>query len=89
VEIPTDPIVPWKGAIIGSDVDDAVERMAHVALTDLCERHLMDTVERQSGGARVAATPQGHVRPHQPTLQCWLGTNGQVHEVPVQLAAQH
>jgi hypothetical protein len=40
VEIPLDPTAPWKGAVIGSEVDDAIEKMAHVALTSLCERSL-------------------------------------------------
>jgi hypothetical protein len=42
VEIPNDPTVQWKGDIIESEVDDAVEKMAYVALTALCERRLTD-----------------------------------------------
>jgi hypothetical protein len=45
VEIPFDPAAPWKGAIIGSEVDDAVEKIAHVALTSLCERSLATTTD--------------------------------------------
>jgi hypothetical protein len=30
------PMEPWTGAIIGGDVDDAVEKVAHVALTAFC-----------------------------------------------------
>jgi hypothetical protein len=33
VEIPIDPMAPWTGAVVGSEVDDTVEKMAHVALT--------------------------------------------------------
>jgi hypothetical protein len=45
VEIGFDPIVPWKGAIIGSKVDDAIEKMAHMALTSLCECSLAATTD--------------------------------------------
>jgi hypothetical protein len=43
----------------------------------------------QSEGARVTVAPQGRVRHCEPALQCLLGTNGQVHELVVQPAAQH
>jgi hypothetical protein len=43
VEIPIDPTAPWKGAIVVTEVDDAIKKMAHVALTTLYERHLTDT----------------------------------------------
>ena len=43
VEIPFDPTVPWTGAVIGSEVDDAVEKLAHAALTSLCERSFAAT----------------------------------------------
>jgi hypothetical protein len=33
VEIPFDPTAPWKGAVVGRDIDDTIEKMAHVALT--------------------------------------------------------
>jgi hypothetical protein len=33
------------GTIIGSELDDTVEQMAHVALTSLCESHLAATAE--------------------------------------------
>jgi hypothetical protein len=45
VEISFDPKVPWTGAVIGSEVDDAVEKMEHVALTSLCERSLAATAD--------------------------------------------
>jgi hypothetical protein len=45
VEVPIDPTVPWIGAIVGSEVDDAVKKMVHVALTALCEQHLTDTAD--------------------------------------------
>jgi hypothetical protein len=38
-------MAPWTGAIIGSEIDDTVERMAHVALTSLCERSLIFTTD--------------------------------------------
>jgi hypothetical protein len=34
-----------KGAIIGSELDDAIEKMAHAALTLLCKSHLTATTE--------------------------------------------
>jgi hypothetical protein len=37
------PTAPWTGAIIGSEIDDAVEKMAHMALTSLCELNLTTT----------------------------------------------
>jgi hypothetical protein len=43
VEIPFDPMAMWKGAIIGSEVDDAVKKMANVALSSLCQRSLTAT----------------------------------------------
>jgi hypothetical protein len=43
VEIPIDPMTPWIGAIIRSEVGDAVEKMAHMALTAMCEQRLTDT----------------------------------------------
>jgi hypothetical protein len=45
VEIPFDPTVPWKGTIIGSEIDAVVEKMAHATLTSLCERSLAATVD--------------------------------------------
>jgi hypothetical protein len=44
LEIPVDPEAPWTGMVIGGDLDKAVERMAHLALTAMCEQHLPDTV---------------------------------------------
>jgi len=43
VEIPFDPTAPWTGSVVGSEIDDAVEKMAHVALTALCEHSLAAT----------------------------------------------
>jgi hypothetical protein len=45
VEICFDPIAPWNGAVVGSEVDDIVEKMAHVALTSLYERSLTATTD--------------------------------------------
>jgi hypothetical protein len=38
-------MTPWKGTAVGSEVDDAIEKMAHVALTSLCERSLAATTD--------------------------------------------
>jgi hypothetical protein len=45
VEIPINPTAPWIGAIIVSEVDDVVEKMAPMALTALCEQRLTDTAD--------------------------------------------
>jgi hypothetical protein len=45
VELPFDPMTPWTGAIVSSEIDNTVENMAHVNLTSLCERSLAATVE--------------------------------------------
>jgi hypothetical protein len=45
VEIPFDPMALWMGSVIGSDPDHAIENMAHVALTSLCENRLSTTFE--------------------------------------------
>jgi hypothetical protein len=45
VEIPFDPTAPWKGAVIGREINDAIEKMAHVALTLLCESSLTATAD--------------------------------------------
>jgi hypothetical protein len=45
VEIPLNPMAPWRGAVIHNGVDDVVENMAHVALTSLCECSLAVTVD--------------------------------------------
>jgi hypothetical protein len=36
--IPFDPTEPWLVSVIGSEPDTAVEMMAHIALTSLCEK---------------------------------------------------
>jgi hypothetical protein len=41
--IPFDPMRPWSGSIIDSEPDTAVEMMAHITLTSLCEDHLAAT----------------------------------------------
>ncbi len=41
--IPFDPMEPWSGSIIGSELDTGVEMMAHIALTSLCEDRLTAT----------------------------------------------
>jgi hypothetical protein len=45
VEIPIDPAVPWRGAVIGNEVDDTVKKLVHVDLTSLCERSLAITAD--------------------------------------------
>jgi hypothetical protein len=44
VEIPINPVAPWTRAVIGGDLDDAIEKMAYVALTVMCEQRLADTI---------------------------------------------
>jgi hypothetical protein len=41
--IPFDPTEPWLGSVIRSEPDTGVERMAHIALTSLCEDRLVAT----------------------------------------------
>jgi hypothetical protein len=41
--IPFNPTEPWSGSIIDSEPDIAVEMMAHVTLTSLCESRLTAT----------------------------------------------
>jgi hypothetical protein len=43
MSIPFDPAQPWSGSIIGSEPDTSVEMMASIALTSLCEDHLVAT----------------------------------------------
>jgi hypothetical protein len=45
VEIPVDPMALWTGVIVRCEVDDAVKKMAHMALTALCERRLTNTTD--------------------------------------------
>jgi hypothetical protein len=45
VEIPFDPTTLWTGAIVGGELDNTVEKMAHAALTLLCERSLAATTD--------------------------------------------
>jgi hypothetical protein len=44
VTIHFDPVEPWSGSVMGSELDTGVEMMAHIALTSLCEDHLTATV---------------------------------------------
>jgi hypothetical protein len=41
--IPFNPMEPWSGSIIGSEPNTGIELMAHIALTSLCEDHLVAT----------------------------------------------
>jgi hypothetical protein len=43
VTIPFDPTEPWSGSIIGSEPNTGVQLMANIALTSLCEDHLVAT----------------------------------------------
>jgi hypothetical protein len=43
VMIPFDPVKPWSGSIMGSEPDNGIEMMAHIALTSLCEDRLTTT----------------------------------------------
>jgi hypothetical protein len=45
VEIPVNLKAPWADMVIGGDQDVAVEKMAHVAHTAVCEQRLMDTAD--------------------------------------------
>jgi hypothetical protein len=45
VEIPIKPVAPWTGAVVGGNLDDAIKKMAHVALTVMCEQRLADMVD--------------------------------------------
>jgi hypothetical protein len=45
VVIPFNPTAPFRGAIIGNDLDDTVEKMVHMALTKLCGRNLANTAD--------------------------------------------
>jgi hypothetical protein len=43
VVIPLNPTEPWMTTVIGVELDETVEQMGQVALTSLCETHLVDT----------------------------------------------
>jgi hypothetical protein len=45
VEIPFNPMAPFRGAIISNDIDDTVEKMVHMALTALCKHSLTITAD--------------------------------------------
>jgi hypothetical protein len=44
VEIPFDPMALWTWDVVDSEIDDAIEKMAHVVLTSLCECSLATTI---------------------------------------------
>jgi hypothetical protein len=48
IDIPSDPVFPdgssWSTWAIGADMDDAMEKAAHMALTTLCSQNLVATV---------------------------------------------
>jgi hypothetical protein len=41
--IPFYPMEPWSGSVIGSEPGTGMELMAYIALTSLCEDHLVAT----------------------------------------------
>jgi hypothetical protein len=43
VSIPFDPARSWSGSVIDSEPHTGIEMMAHIALTSLCEDHLIAT----------------------------------------------
>jgi hypothetical protein len=43
VMIPLSPMEPWGATIVGVELDETVEQIAHVILTSLCESRLNDT----------------------------------------------
>jgi hypothetical protein len=43
--VPFNPIDPWMGTVVGSELDSTIEQMTLVALATLCESHLAATVE--------------------------------------------
>jgi hypothetical protein len=45
VMIPLNPVEPWMGTVISSELDSTVEQTAHVTLTSLCESHLAATAD--------------------------------------------
>jgi hypothetical protein len=45
VMIPLNPMEPWMGTVIGTELDDTVEQAAQVALTSQCETRLATTTE--------------------------------------------
>jgi hypothetical protein len=45
VEIPVNPEAPWTRMVVGGNLDDTVEKMAHLVLTVMCEQRLTDTID--------------------------------------------
>jgi hypothetical protein len=45
VEIPISPTAPWTRAVVRGNLDDVVEKMAHVAFTAMCEQCLTDMAD--------------------------------------------
>jgi hypothetical protein len=41
--IPLNPMEPWLGSVVGSELNTGVEMMAHIALTSLSKDHLAAT----------------------------------------------
>jgi hypothetical protein len=41
--IPLNPVEPWMAIVIGVELDDTIEQMAQVALTNMCGSRLVDT----------------------------------------------
>jgi hypothetical protein len=58
VEIPFDPTAPFRGAFINNDVDDAVDRMAHMALTVLCECSIVVTADTPPHSSRFVISKE-------------------------------
>jgi hypothetical protein len=43
VTLPLSPTEPWGTTVIGVELDETVEQVAHIALTTLCESRFDDT----------------------------------------------
>jgi hypothetical protein len=61
MDIPINPTAPWTRVVIGGDMEDAIEKIAHVALTTMCEQHLADTADTPSLYSRsgIRRSPSG------------------------------
>jgi hypothetical protein len=57
VEIPINPEGPWTRMVIVGDLDEAVEKMAHLSLTAICEQRL-----RHGGHDHHTVSNQGPIR---------------------------
>jgi hypothetical protein len=94
VEIPNDSMSPWSGVIMVCEIDDDVEKMAHITLTTLYECCLTVIVDTPI----VLFLIHNQEEPEWRAVMCNLtsphfsigwGADGQVHEVLVQPVAQH